>query len=173
MTKRTKVKERENGNWLQYGAAAKSVLNKASLGSIGGQSKAYHQYKARRRSKLVFEVPAHYSSQECDVCGHTHKENRVSQPGFVCQGCGHQAHADQNAGQVIAMRGVKQLLDNQWVVKKKRTCRINRTNLKKLGNQLGQVNAEPEAASARLQSITLGETVVSRVGVKAPACSGP
>ena len=90
--------------------AAKSGLNEAILASTWGQTKVFLQYKARRQGKLVIEVPAFYSSQECGSCGHIHQDNRVSQSEFVCQSCGHIDHADHNAAKVIAMRGVKQLL---------------------------------------------------------------
>jgi putative transposase len=68
MTKKAKPKQDEQGRWLRNGAAAKSGLNKAILASTWGQTKTYLQYKARRQGKLVIEVPAFYSSQECGSC---------------------------------------------------------------------------------------------------------
>lgn len=51
------------------------------------------------RSVLPF-----YTSQECSVCGHRDKRNRLSQEEFVCQKCGHSDNADTNASQTILKR---------------------------------------------------------------------
>lgn len=153
MIKRAKPKQDENGRWLRNGAAAKSGLNKAILASAWGQTKVYLDYKARRRGKLVIEVPAFYSSQECAACGHVHQDNRVSQSEFVCQGCGHTDHADHNAAKVIAARGVEQLLSGKGVKKEKKTCRITKY-------KVGAVCSEP----GEEKPSTLGETEVSRGG---------
>lgn len=115
MSKKAKPKQNEKGRWLRNGATAKSGLNKSILASAWGQNKVFLQYKARRQGKRVIEVPAFYSSQECGHCGHIHQDNRVSQSEFVCQSCGHTAHADDNAAKVIAARGVRQLLAGQAV----------------------------------------------------------
>lgn len=159
MTKRAKPKLDEQGRWVRNGAAAKSGLNKSILASTWGQTKVFLQYKARRQGKLVIEVPAFYSSQECGACGHIDKDNRVSQSEFVCQRCKHADHADINAAKVIAMRGVKQLLAGKDVKKEKKKCRITK-------HKVGQVLSEP--AAVFLQS-TLGETKVSRLGGNTPA----
>ena len=153
MTKKAKPKQDEQGRWLRNGAAAKSGLNKAILASAWGQTKVYLQYKARRQGKLVIEVPAFYSSQECGQCGHIHQDNRASQSEFVCQSCGHTDHADHNAAKVIAARGVRQLLAGKGVKKEKKTCRITRQ----------KVGAEGSEPGAEMRS-TLGETAVSRLG---------
>ena len=153
MTKKAKPKQDEQGRWLHNGAAAKSGLNKAILASAWGQTMVYLQYKARRQGKLVIEVPAFYSSQECGQCGHIHKDNRVSQSEFVCQSCGHTDHADHNAAKVIAWRGVRQLLAGKGVKKEKKTCRITRQ----------KVGAEGSEPGAEMRP-TLGETAVSRLG---------
>ena len=153
MTKKAKPKQDEQGRWLHNGAAAKSGLNKAILASAWGQTMVYLQYKARRQGKLVIEVPAFYSSQECGQCGHIHKDNRVSQSEFVCQSCGHTDHADHNAAKVIAWRGVRQLLAGKGIKKEKKTCRITRQ----------KVGAEGSEPGAEMRP-TLGETAVSRLG---------
>ena len=158
MTKKAKPKQDEQGRWLRNGAAAKSGLNKAILASAWGQTKVYLQYKARRQGKLVIEVPAFYSSQECGPCGHIHQDNRVSQSEFVCQSCGHTDHADHNAANVIAGRGVRQLLAGKGVKKEKKTCRVTR-------QKVGAEGSEPGAAMCP----TLGETAVSRLGGNTPA----
>lgn len=151
MTKKAKAKKDDQGCWIRNGARSKSGLNKSILGSMWGQSKVFLQYKARRRGKLVIEVPPFFSSQECSVCGNIHRDNRISQSAFVCQGCGHTDHADHNAAAVIAMRGVKQLLDGKCVKKEKKRCGI-------LKSKVGAVCSEPMATTP----LTLGEIVVSR-----------
>jgi putative transposase len=45
-----------------------------------------------------------YSSQECSVCGHISKDNRVTQSIFKCVSCGHQANADYDACLVLLKR---------------------------------------------------------------------
>ena len=153
MTKRAKPKQDQHGRWVKNGAAAKSGLNKAILASTWGQTKVLLQYKARRAGKLVIEVPAHYSSQECAVCGHIHQDNRVSQSEFVCQRCAHAENADHNAAKVIAQRGVLRLLSGELVKKKIKRCGIGR-------KKVGAESSEPGAA----MHPTLGETEVSRLG---------
>ena len=158
LTKRAKPKQDENGRWIRNGAAAKSGLNKAILASTWGKTKEFLSYKARRSGKLVIEVPAFYSSQECAACGHTHSNNRVSQSEFVCQSCNHTDHADHNAAAVIAKRGVRLVLSGACVQKKSKKCGI-------LKSKVGEVISEPVAS----QPSTLGETEVSRLGGNTPA----
>lgn len=113
-------------------------------------------YKARRKGKLVIEVPAHFTSQECAACGHIHPDNRISQSEFVCQRCKHTDNADHNAGKVIAKRGVCQLLDahasGSMGVKAKKRCNVRK-------HKVGAVSSEPASAMVP----TLGETEVSRL----------
>jgi hypothetical protein len=54
------------------------------------------------------EVPAWFTSQTCAKCGHKARENRVSQEQFKCVNCNYQANADQNASEIIALRGLHQ-----------------------------------------------------------------
>lgn len=151
MTKKAKPKQDEQGRWVRNGAAAKSGLNKAILGSTWGKTKEFLSYKARRAGKLAIEVPAFYSSQECAACGHTHSDNRISQSEFVCQSCHHTDHADHNAASVIAQRGVRLLLSGGCVQKKSKRSGI-------LKNKVGAESSEPLAPVPA----TLGETEVSR-----------
>ena len=158
MTRRAKPKQDASGRWIRNGAAAKSGLNKAILASTWGKTKEYLSYKARRSGKLTIEVPAFYSSQECGACGHTHKDNRISQAVFVCQRCKHTDHADHNAAAVIAKRGVRLVLSGAYVQKKRKKCGI-------LKNKVGEVISEPMAPVPS----TLGETEVSRLGDNTPS----
>lgn len=153
MTKAPKARKDENGRWLRNGAAARAGLNKAILASVWAKTKVFTQYKARRQGKLNFEVPAHYSSQECAACGHAHKDNRKSQSGFVCQSCKHTDNADHNAANGIAMRGVRFVLDGLWVRKKVKRSGILKT-------KVGAQGSKPAAAMLS----TLGETAVIRGG---------
>lgn len=140
MTARAKPRQDEHGRWIKNGAAAKSGLNRSILARAWGQTKTYLQYKARRQGKLVIEVPPFYSSQECAACGHIHQDNRVSQSGFVCLSCGNTDHADHNAAKVIALRGVRQLLNGKCAQKEKKRCRITRI-------KVGAEGSEPVAAT--------------------------
>ena len=54
-------------------------------------------FKAECAGKRVVAVDPRYTSQRCNVCGHTEKANRVNQSKFVCRDCGHTANADYNA----------------------------------------------------------------------------
>jgi len=54
------------------------------------------------------EVPAAYTSQTCAKCGHRARENRASQALFQCVNCHYEANADQNASEIIALRGLHQ-----------------------------------------------------------------
>ncbi len=87
MTKRPKVKQNANEQFLPNGAKAKAGLNRAILSSAWGQVVAFTTYKALRHGKLVITVPPAYSSQECAVCTFTSPDNRLTQaefsPGFA------------------------------------------------------------------------------------------
>lgn len=58
------------------------------------------EYKS---NNLVRVNPAH-TSRECSKCGHTCKENRVTQSIFKCVSCGHEDNADVDAAKVIMGR---------------------------------------------------------------------
>ncbi|GAA3332419.1 hypothetical protein GCM10020331_092470 [Ectobacillus funiculus] len=55
------------------------------------------EYKAKWYGKQVIAVNPHCTSQTCNVCGHTAKENRKTQASFKCVSCGHEDNADINA----------------------------------------------------------------------------
>ncbi|HEK2723213.1 TPA: transposase, partial [Proteus mirabilis] len=46
-----------------------------------------------------------YTSQKCAYCGHTAKENRLSQSKFECLECGYTANADINGARNILAAG--------------------------------------------------------------------
>jgi IS605 OrfB family transposase len=68
------------------------------------QLRLFIAYKAKIAGVRVYVVPAYYSSQTCNVCGHVSKSNRVSRDDFHCKSCGHAEHADTNAAKVISKR---------------------------------------------------------------------
>ena len=105
MVRAPKPKQDKKGRYLKNGAAAKAALNILLQGRALGSTAHNIGYKAARVNKLVVFVPAHYSSQECCRCGHTHPDNRHEQR-FVCQRCHFTAHADFNASCVIKKRAI-------------------------------------------------------------------
>ena len=104
----------------------KAGLNRSILGSAWGDMKVFTKYKAQAAGKLVVEVPAHHSSQECSACSHTHAGNRTSQSRFLCLRCGHAENADSNAGRVIAHRGVWAIVSGSYSLKAKKTVALKR-----------------------------------------------
>ena len=68
------------------------------------QLRLYIEYKAKLYTVPLVIVNPKYTSQECNICGYIHKENRKSQSEFLCQQCGHFEHADINAAKNIGKR---------------------------------------------------------------------
>jgi IS605 OrfB family transposase len=68
------------------------------------QLRSFIEYKSKLYTVPLVIVNPKYTSQECNVCGYTHKENRKSQSEFLCKQCGHYEHADVNAAKNIAKR---------------------------------------------------------------------
>ncbi|GGN46623.1 RNA-guided endonuclease InsQ/TnpB family protein [Deinococcus daejeonensis] len=69
-----------------------------SVHDVGwGQFFALLSQKAECAARRVIAVDPRYTSQACSQCGHTCRENRVSQAKFRCVSCGHTANADHNA----------------------------------------------------------------------------
>lgn len=60
--------------------------------------------KAAEAGRQVIAVNPMYTSQQCNTCGHTCRENRVSQARFVCVVCGWAENADVNAAKNILQR---------------------------------------------------------------------
>ncbi len=100
MTKSAKGTEEQPGKNVK----AKTGLNRAILDKGWHMLEAFTKYKAYRAGKVVFKIPASYTSQECAVCGHTHPDNRKSQEKFLCLDCGNTDNADNNAQKVIKKR---------------------------------------------------------------------
>ena len=71
---------------------AKAGLNRSILSSAWGKLEQCLSYKSN-----VIKVPAPYTSQKCNECGHTEKDNRKTQADFACVSCGYSGNADHNA----------------------------------------------------------------------------
>jgi len=84
---------------------AKSGLNKSILDAGWSMFAGMLEYKQAWCGGMVEYVPAAYTSQRCSACGHTAKDNRVSQSKFQCQQCGHTENADRNAAKNILAAG--------------------------------------------------------------------
>ncbi|EKQ9616592.1 transposase, partial [Escherichia coli] len=80
---------------------AKSGLNRSILDQGWYEMHRQLEYKQLWRGGQVLAVPPAYTSQRCAYCGHTAKENRLSQSKFRCQVCGYTANADVNGARNI------------------------------------------------------------------------
>ncbi|PJW39911.1 transposase, partial [Escherichia coli] len=88
---------------------AKSGLNRSILDQGWYEMRRQLAYKQLWRGGQVLAVPPAYTSQRCACCGHTAKENRLSQRKFRCQGCGYTANADVNGARNILAAGGSRL----------------------------------------------------------------
>ena len=82
---------------------AKSALNRLILDSGFGLLRQMIAAKAEEAARVVVEVDARFSSQECSQCGHVASESRRRRR-FCCVACGFCLHADINAALVIRRR---------------------------------------------------------------------
>lgn len=83
----------------------KSGLNCSILDQGWYEMRRQLEYKQLWRGGQVLAVPPAYTSQRCACCGHTAKENRLSQSKFRCQVCGYTANADVNGAHNILAAG--------------------------------------------------------------------
>lgn len=83
------------------GRLSRSILDQ-------GWSKFAEQlaYKMPDAGGKLVEVPAHYTSQTCSMCGTVDAASRTGKV-FKCTACGHEADADANAALEIRARGIK------------------------------------------------------------------
>ena len=95
------------GTVSQHGrnVRAKSGLNRSILDQGWFELRRQLEYKQLWRGCQVLAVPPAYTSQRCACCGHTAKENRLSQSQFECQSCGYTANADVNGARNILAAG--------------------------------------------------------------------
>ncbi|EOY2478027.1 RNA-guided endonuclease InsQ/TnpB family protein, partial [Shigella flexneri] len=78
---------------------AKSGLNRSIL------DQGWYEMRRQLEYKQLWRGGPAYTSQRCACCGHTAKENRLSQSKFRCQVCGYTANADVNGARNILAAG--------------------------------------------------------------------
>ena len=85
--------------------AQKSGLNRAILDQGWYEFRRQLEYKSAWRGGFVIAVPPHNTSRTCPCCGHTDKENRLTQAKFECVECGYCNNADVVGAINILERG--------------------------------------------------------------------
>lgn len=91
---------------LQVGNMAQSNLARSILDAGWAGLLFQLSSKAESAGRRVIAVDPRHTSQRCNACGHTAKENRVNQASFRCVQCGYTANADHNAAKNILGRAV-------------------------------------------------------------------
>jgi putative transposase len=97
------------GGFLPNRAAAKAGLNRSIHDAGWAQFVSILRAKAEEAGRVVIEVDARHTSDHCEACGHTAKENRASQAVFSCRRCGHTLNADEHAARNILRTGLAHL----------------------------------------------------------------
>ncbi len=87
---------------------AKASLNRSILAQGWGALLNQLDYKAESAGKLVFPVPAPYTSMDCSRCG-LRNDGKTPERVFTCAGCGQQIDRDYNAAINIRRRGMQLL----------------------------------------------------------------
>jgi len=93
------------------GVAQRKGLNRGLQDAALARLAYWMWVKAEEAGRRVWRVNPKDSSRECIACGHTEAANRC-RGRFICTKCGHTAHADVNAAQVITARG--QVAETSW-----------------------------------------------------------
>jgi putative transposase len=94
------------GQFLPNGNAAKAGLNRSISDAGWGQFLSILRAKAEDAGRICIDVDPRHTSDRCEACGHTSKENRVTQAAFICRACGHTAQADEHAARNILRAGL-------------------------------------------------------------------
>lgn len=84
---------------------AKSGLNKSILDQGWGEFRRQLAYKLEWLGGSFLKINPRYTSQCCNKCGYTAKENRPTQAIFQCHQCHHEENADTNAARNILAAG--------------------------------------------------------------------
>lgn len=91
----------ENLNLQKNKSEAKNVngINYNRIASLLHLNDIKHVIKrlANKRDIAVSWVNPKYTSQQCPICGHINKDNRITQEVFYCENCFHNNNADINA----------------------------------------------------------------------------
>jgi putative transposase len=106
MVRRPKPRLAGDGTYAPNGAAAKTGLNRSIHDAGWGVFLTILAAKAESAGRVVIAVDPRNTSRTCSRCGHCAKGNRVTQAGFRCLACGHEAHADVNAAINILRSGL-------------------------------------------------------------------
>ena len=85
--------------------AQKSGLNRAILDQSWTEFRRQLDYKSQWQGGVLVAVPPHNTSRTCPCCGHTDKENRLTQAKFECVECGYRNNADVVGAINILERG--------------------------------------------------------------------
>jgi putative transposase len=108
LVKRPKPKkDKQTGQYLPNGAAAKGGLNKAILDAGWGAFVSMCSVKAAGAGRTLIKVNPQFTSQICSECG-TVRSKDLSQRWHSCD-CGAELDRDVNAAINILARGIKQL----------------------------------------------------------------
>ena len=83
----------------------KSGLNRSILDAGWGEFRRQLEYKVDWAGGILIAVDSKNTSRRCPVCGHSAKENRLTQADFVCVACGHAGDADITAAVNILRAG--------------------------------------------------------------------
>jgi putative transposase len=97
------------GRFLPNRAAAKTGLHRSIHDAGWAQFGSILRAKAEAAGRVVIDVDARHTSDRCQACGYTAKENRVSQAVFSCRRCGHTLNADEHAARNILRAGLAPL----------------------------------------------------------------
>jgi putative transposase len=97
------------GGFLPNRAAAKTGLHRSIHDAGWAQFVSILRAKAEEAGRVVIDVDARHTSDRCEACGHTARENRASQAVFSCRGCGHTTDADEHAARNILRAGLARL----------------------------------------------------------------
>ena len=89
--------------------AQRSGLNSSIHDSGWGEIRCQLLYKLDRSGGRLIEVPARNTSRTCARCHAVDAGSRIRRDLFRCTSCGHEAHADINAGIEIRRRGLEAL----------------------------------------------------------------
>jgi putative transposase len=100
------------GGFLPNRAAAKTGLHRSIHDAGWAQFVSILRAKAEEAGRVVIDVDPRHTSDRCEACGHTARENRASQAVFSCRGCGYTANADEHAARNILRAGLARLAAN-------------------------------------------------------------
>lgn len=94
---------------MNFQTKIKHKLNRGLRKTIGNWNYRYWLSRLERNceeNRVRFtSVNTSYTSQICNSCGHSDRNNRLSQDKFSCIKCSHTDHADVNAAKNILNRG--------------------------------------------------------------------